>query len=1795
MAYPPRDAFQIGWICALPIEAAAAAEMLDEKFGILQEQDAADSNTYTLGRIGKHHVVIACLPGGQYGTTSATTVAINMLRTFSKSLKIGLMVGIGGGIPSASHDIRLGDIVISCPEGTCGGVIQYDMGKVIAGGEFERTGSLNSPPRALLTAVSTMRAAALTDDPRYLGYLQNAIGRTPRTRRNFGRPSTQSDRLFQTKNDHRPNASSCDRCLAEWEETRGEREDSDPQPHYGIIASGNKVIKDGRTREQFRLDTGALCFEMEASGLMLDFPCIVIRGICDYSDSHKNKEWQGYAALAAAAYTKELLGYVPVGHVSQETLAVEACNVLKAEIQGTNQRLDQAYDQQEQHHREKVVFALTDQQHRCHQTFKISPYEEQKNINPKKVEGTCLWALQSPEYIRWSESRCNDLLWVSADPGCGKSVLSRSIIEDCLEGSCPEVTICYFFFKDNDDQNHLAIALCSVLHQLFWQRPHLLRHAIPSWEKNGEKLRQEVDELWRIFTAAVLSNESCKIICLFDALDECREIDQDRLIEKLRSFHRLPRSPKQDIWLKFLVTSRPYDDIQNRFRAITDSFPHLHLKGEEENDQIHQEIDLVVKMRVKELAERARLSPDTVQRLEQQLLQMEHRTYLWLHLAIDDIRSTLEDSLRPSEEEIQMIPQSVDEAYENILSRSPPRQVDITRKILQIIIAARRPLTTAEMAMALGIATSPQAQTAAKAGLEPSQIYKKLRRLCGLFVFINNSKIYLIHQTAREFLVRKSSSNSVNCLYSWTITDAEDHMAILCLRYLLMEDLEHNEYDPRSDIQSFLDYSAQYWPDHRRKMSLTQDQEAISQVRQMYDVDRRRFSLWFPIFWKSIYPQWATPPMTALQLASFNGHEQEVGFLLSLGGKGINSTDGTGTYPIIWASLNGYKNIVQLLLENGAEVNAQGGKFGNALQAASSGGHDKIVQLLLENGAEVNAQGGKFGNALQAACSGGHDKIVQLLLENGAEVDAQSEWSENALHIASSRGDDKIVQLLLENGAEVDAEREWSGNALHIASSRGDDKIVQLLLENGAEVNAQGGKFGNALQAACSGGHDKIVQLLLENGAEVNAQGGEYRHALQAASSRGDDKIVQLLLENGAEVNAQGGPFRNALQAASSGGHDKIVQLLLENGAEVNSQGGKFGNALQAASSGGHDKIVQLLLENGAEVNAQGGPFRNALQAASSGGHDRIVQLLLENGAEVNAQGGKFGNALQAASSGGHDKIVQLLLENGAEVNAQGGPFRNALQAVSSGGHDKIVQLLLENGAEVNAQGGEYRHALQAASSGGHDKIVQLLLENGAEVNAQGGPFRNALQAASSGGHDKIVQLLLENGAEVNSQGGKFGNALQAASSGGHDKIVQLLLENGAEVNAQGGPFRNALQAASSGGHDKIVQLLLENGAEVNAQGGEYGNALQAASSGGHDKIVQLLLENGAEVNAQGGKFGNALQAASSGGHEKIVQLLLENGAEVNAQGGEYGNALQAASFQGHENIVQLLLENGAEVNAQGGEFANALQAASFQGHENIVQLLLDNGAKVNAQGGRFGNTPQAASFGGHDKIVQLLLDNGAKVNAQGGRFGNTLQAASFGGHDKTVQLLLDNGAEVNAQGGILGNALQAASFGGHDKIVQLLLENGAEVNAQGGILGNALQAASSGGHDKIVQLLLENGAEVNAQGGKFGNALQAASSRGRKKIVQLLLDNGAEVNAQGGEYGNALQAASSRGRKKIVQLLLDNGAEVNAQGGEFGNALQAASSGGHDKIVQLLLENGAEVNAQGRYGNALQAASARQ
>ena len=301
-----HEDYTVGWVCALPIELAAAQEMLDEEhLDLDRTPDDNDENLYTLGSIEGHNVAIVCLPAGRIGNNPAATVATQMRTTF-KAIRFGLMVGIGGGVPSAEADIRLGDVVVSQPHGTFGGVVQYDAGKSTPSG-FERTGSLNSPPQILLAAVRKVQANVVRGKSKlslHASKLQCIA--------TFQRSSTGPDILFEAAYEHK-GGSTCGHCSTNKHETRPLRKsDEEVMMHYGTIASGNKVMRSATERDRVSAELGGvLCFEMEAAGLMNTFPCLVIRGICDYADSHKNKQWQVYAAGTAAVYAKEVLSVIP--------------------------------------------------------------------------------------------------------------------------------------------------------------------------------------------------------------------------------------------------------------------------------------------------------------------------------------------------------------------------------------------------------------------------------------------------------------------------------------------------------------------------------------------------------------------------------------------------------------------------------------------------------------------------------------------------------------------------------------------------------------------------------------------------------------------------------------------------------------------------------------------------------------------------------------------------------------------------------------------------------------------------------------------------------------------------------------------------------------------------------------------------------------------------------------------------------------------------------------------------------------------------------------------------------------------------------------------------------------------------------------------------------------------------------------------------------------------------------------------------------------------------------------------
>ena len=517
------------------------------------------------------------------------------------------------------------------------------------------------------------------------------------------------------------------------------------------------------------------------------------------------------------------------------------------------------------------------------------------------------------------------------------------------------------------------------------------------------------------------------------------------------------------------------------------------------------------------------------------------------------------------EDALSSLPDTLDETYSRILDNVPKRHRPHAIRILQFLAFAERPLRLEEAVDAIAVRPSLQPPFEKRNRMP---IPQEIGRFCSSLVIIMTrqvnfeddytgnkttdgivTEIRLAHFSVKEYLVSDRLAESFGDFFKQS--RAESDIVQISLAYLFAAARDSDVDDVQSSLP-FAKFSARYWMKHA--VMAEQDKKIVEVWTIQIFTEPKVHSFWLRLFDPD--RPW----------------DNKAGSPTSPGA------------PLYYASLGGLGKSVKLLVDKGADVNAQGGFYGTALQAASGGGYEEIVQLLVDKGADVNAQGGEYGNALQVASEGGHKQIVRLLVDKGADVNAQG-----GLY----------------------------GTALYVASEGGHKQIVRLLVDKGADVNAQGGFYGTALQAASGGGYEEIVQLLVDKGADVNAQGGEYGNALQVASEGGHKQIVRLLVDKGADVNAQGGLYGTALYVASEGGHKQIVRLLVDKGADVNAQGGFYGTALQAASGGGYEEIVQLLVDKGADVNAQGGLYGTALHAASERRYEEIVRLLVDKGAKL--------------------------------------------------------------------------------------------------------------------------------------------------------------------------------------------------------------------------------------------------------------------------------------------------------------------------------------------------------------------------------------------------------------------------------------------------------------------------------------------------------------------------------------------------------------------------------------------------
>ncbi|PLB55178.1 purine and uridine phosphorylase, partial [Aspergillus steynii IBT 23096] len=801
-----HEDYTVGWICALPLERAAAAAMLDETHETIA-QPSSDNNAYTLGAIHGRNVVIASLAAGVYGISSATAVVMQMKATFPK-IEYGLMVGIGGGAPGGSTDIRLGDIVVSRPTGSSPGIVQYDFGKIVGDGKFESTGFLNKPPSYLLNVIGKIESEYHMGVRRIPAILANALQSKPAMRSYFCRPEAPEDELFESEYEHINSGETCDHCDRGRLITRKARPFSEPYVHYGLIASANSLMKHGMTREKLRKEKNILCFEMEAAGLMDHLPCLVIRGICDYSDSHKNKTWQHYAAGTAAAYAKELLASVP--------LPVPMPYGTRADPGSRS----------------------SDEQECLRKLFQVDPYEHKSALKRRRgnrAHGTCEWIIDKVQFQTWldvpdpeDQRKLEDdgnpnpsILWLHCAPGTGKSTLAITLADELPKRASFYLTgktLMYFFCEAGSSDHRTASAvLRGLLYQLVQQHPRLLTQLTKKY-KERDNLFGSFDSLWRILIELGQDSTTGDKFLIIDGLDELEDSSQEDL---LRQIHQTFASFDEALSkIHFLIISRPYLNIREELEI----FPNTGLSsfGESQED-----IKKFIREQVSQLQVKKRYTKKTCDQVSEILNKKAEGTFVWVGLACKELmRVPQRDALAT----LSHLPTELYSLFRVIVEKDfqQAQSVDKLQRILEIVVVAEEAFSIHDLTLVCRFDENEELE-------ERRAFIREDVNTCALLSIGENERVAFIHTTAREFLLDPRNADSF-------FVDEKAAHALLAHR--LIEYIIHaprRPYMVRND--SFHRYGTYYWVQHVRQAA---DLFRIThETKEFFDIESpaREFSM----------------------------------------------------------------------------------------------------------------------------------------------------------------------------------------------------------------------------------------------------------------------------------------------------------------------------------------------------------------------------------------------------------------------------------------------------------------------------------------------------------------------------------------------------------------------------------------------------------------------------------------------------------------------------------------------------------------------------------------------------------------------------------------------------------------------------------------------------------------------------------------------------------------------------------------------------------------------------------------
>ena len=536
---------------------------------------------------------------------------------------------------------------------------------------------------------------------------------------------------------------------------------------------------------------------------------------------------------------------------------------------------------------------------------------------------------------------------------------------------------------------------------------------------------------------------------------------------------------------------------------------------------------------------------------------------------LEILRHCLPPSVRCTLDEL---PESLDETYERILKEIKKPNRDHARRLLQCLVVAIRPLSVKELAEVLAVDFGdtegiPKLKLNWRWEDQEQALLTSCSSLISIIGTDDSRVVQFSHFSVKEFLIaeRLATSSGLGDVSRYYIALKPAHMILAqaCLSVLLLPDdrVEQQEQNDVGKNSPLAEYAARHWVTHAQFENVSSFLRKAMEF--FFDRDKPYFAAWIELYNVDTFPDLETAPLywfsvsrkthaTPLYYAALCGFQDLVKHLVVRYPQHVNTTGGVYMTPLVAALKGRHFQTVNLLSHSGAHVDVRDEYEGTSLFSAAAEGDLEMVQVLLDNKADVNAQKDDNWTPIHAVSEGSmflresassHNipqlqllpAVARLLLERGAEVNARTNRGSTPLHIAANYGRVEVVRMLLEHGANVGAEDDEGRTPLHVAAGfellnadydtvkvgNGRAEVIRVLLDHGANVGAKDGEGRTPLHLAADYGKVEIVRVLLEHGAVIGAEDGEGRTPFQIASAKGDDgdeeskEVMKLLSEDG--------------------------------------------------------------------------------------------------------------------------------------------------------------------------------------------------------------------------------------------------------------------------------------------------------------------------------------------------------------------------------------------------------------------------------------------------------------------------------------------------------------------------------------------------------------------------------------------------------------------------------------------------------------------------------------------------------